>query len=442
MKKIILIIFCLFLINTTFGQWAGMGTGPGGVVRALCVHDGVLYAGGDFAGLVKRWDGSTWVTVGSLGTGKVNTLVSFNGSLYAGGGFTVSGKDNVAKLNGTTWVAVGDGLGVPTGSEVKVLYVYASALYAGGNFTQSGTAYCQKVARLKTTGTWEQVGGGAPTKCSQTVFAMTEYYGELYVGGTGSAPWINKIQPGGTQWVDLSTGGPSQGTGVYALCAMKHIPNATATSLFIGGDFTGLPSNVVCKLYNTSWGTAPGFTSGKVNCFIGSSNDDSAYVYAGGAFTGGTHPSTNIAKRTVKVDWDSAGSPSFNAAIYAFCYFQGYLVAGGEFSAPGNFVARYATTVGVDEVSGNVIVNNIYPNPVLKEALLKVQTQNKMKQPELRLMDASGNAVEGFTSLNTFNHYKNEVEFRIDREGLAAGVYYYMVLDEERSVATGKMIVE
>jgi hypothetical protein len=449
MKKIALFICSLLIINTSFAQWAGMGSGPGGIVRTLCVHNGELYAGGDFSGLVKKWSGSAWVAVGSLGSGKVNSLVSFNGSLYAGGGFTMSGKDNVAKFNGTTWASVGDGLAGVTGAEVKVLYAYNSALYAGGNFTNSGTPYCQKVAKLNSAGTaWAQAGGGAPSKCSSCVFAIAAYNGELYVGGTGSAPWMNKLDIGGQQWNEVaSSGAPSSGTGVYALTAMKHIPNATSQTLIVGGDFT-TPSIAVCKLSAGFWGTETSFQSGgKVNCFAASSNglttaNAFSTCYAGGLFTGGTPATANITKRTNTVLWGDTIGTAFNAVVHTLCFFNGYLVAGGEFSAPGNNVARKATTVDVQEVSDNILANNVYPNPVIKEALLNVETRNKMVQPELKMLDVNGNLVEGSFTPVSLNNSMNQVKFRIDREGLASGIYYYMVLDEQKTIATGKVVIE
>src|SRR5689334_6959746 len=139
MKRILLIFICMVLVRSSFAQWAAMGSGPGGIVRALCVHNGELYAGGDFTGLVKKWSGNSWVAVGSLsGTSapKVNCLISYNGVLYAGGSFTVAGSElgNVAKLSGSTWVATeSGGLGsTASGSEVKCLYGWNGNLYAGG----------------------------------------------------------------------------------------------------------------------------------------------------------------------------------------------------------------------------------------------------------------------------------------------------------------------
>jgi len=447
MKKLLLLVVSTLLINVSYAQWSAMGN-PGGIVRALCVHNNELYAGGDFSGLVKKWNGTSWVAVGSLSgtsTPKVNCLISFNGVLYAGGSFTISGSvsGNVAKLVGTTWTATdANGLGGTTGTEVKCFGTYGGVLYAGGSFDKSGASFLGKIAKL-VSGNWQQVGGGAPSRCQSVVNAIAEYYGELYVAGQGSAPWINKLEVGGAQWLELAAGGPSQGFGIYALKVMYHFPSANAQTLFIGGDFMTTPSNAVCKFYTGFWGTANSFSSGgKVNCFVTSANADSSILYAGGLFTAGTHTSSNIAKRTKGIDWDSAGTPTFGAVIRALCFYNGYLVAGGDFSSPGTYVARYSTTVGVEEPADNIILNTVYPNPIIKEALLKVETKNALLQPELKMLDVNGNEVQPRNAFSGFSRARNEVEFKIDREGLAPGIYYYMVLDSEHIIATGKVIAE
>ncbi len=455
MKKLVLIIVSIFLVQSSFAQWSGMGTGPGGKVRALCVHNGELYAGGDFTGLVKKWNGSSWVAVGSL-TGttspKVNTLISFNGTLYAGGSFTITGsnKGNVAKLSGSTWVATESaGLGGTAGSEVKCFYIWSNSLYVGGTFDQSGGSFLSKIGKF-VNNTWQQVGGGGPSNCLSGVYAIAAYNNELYVGGQGSAPWINKLNTAGTAWLDMPSGGLTSGTGVYALASFVY-PSGTSPSLFIGGDFANTPSSTVCVFSSGVWGTAVNtFSSGvsdQVNCFltsiVGGGTSATGSIYAGGVFSvTGIHTATNLAKRTKTIPWDTAGTPAFNNGIRALCYFSGYLVAGGDFTVPGSYVARYATTVDVEEISDNIIVNTFYPNPIIKEALLKVQTKNLLRQPELKMLDVNGKEMMAHTSTNSFNHSQNEIEFRVDREGLAAGIYYYTVVDEERIIATGKVVIE
>ncbi len=441
MKRILLVIICIALMHTSFAQWAGMGTGPGGKVRALCVHNGELYAGGDFAGLVKKWNGTSWVAVGSLSgttSPKVCALISFNGSLYAGGAFQLSASNyNVAKWTGTTWTTVGDGLQGVAGSEVKAFCIYQGALIAGGTFTQSGLASLSKVGKLNGNA-WAQVGGGAPPNCTAGVHALAVHSSELYVAGEGSTPWINKLNILTSQWNDLPNG-LTQGVGIYALQSFKY-PNATTPTLFIGGSFSS-PFTACCSYSNGNWGTVLNpFSGTKVSCLLASSSGSVGSIYAGGTFT--VQSATNLAKKSITGPWAAEGTNTFNNAVLAMCFFNGYVIAGGDFTAPGTNVARFATTIGIDELNENVIVNNIFPNPVIKDALLQVQTKNEIVQPELMIIDVNGNEVSNHSSLIAVDRAQNEVEFRIDREGLASGFYFYMVVDQQLNIATGKFVVE
>lgn len=444
MKKSLLIFICMALVHISFAQWAGMGAGPGGKVRALCVHAGELYAGGDFTGLVKKWNGSSWVAVGSLTgatTPRVNALISFNGSLYAGGCFTVNGIHNVAKWTGSAWSPIGEGLQGVTGQEVRALCIYQGSLIAGGNFTQSGSSALAKVAKLVGNG-WTQVGGGAPTNCSSAVNALAVHSSVLYVAGEGSAPFINNLDLFNGVWNNMPNGITS-GTGIYALQSFKY-PNAQTPTLFIGGAFSA-PFSLCCTYSNSFWGTAlNSFTGTKVNCLLASSAGTGASavgsIYAGGVFT--VQSVSNLAKKTITGPWAAEGTNTFNNAVLAMCFFNGYVVAGGDFTSPGTNVARFATTIGIDELNENIIVNSVFPNPVINEALLKVQTKNEMVQPELLLMDVNGNEISSHASQTSFNRSQNQVEYKLDREGLAAGIYYYMLIDQQEQVASGKFVIE
>jgi len=168
--------------------------------------------------------------------------------------------------------------------------------------------------------------------------------------------------------------------------------------------------------------------------------DNTGYIYAGGIFA--VNGATNIARRPIQGAWTSVGTETFNGGLNALCFWNGNLIAGGDFTSPGTNAAKFATTIGVEEINENVIVNNVFPNPVIKDALLKVQTKEQMQQPELRMMDGNGNEVSFHADLVKFDHSSNEVEYKISSEGLAAGLYYYMLIDKQQNIASGKLIIE
>src|SRR6185436_11392597 len=77
-------------------------------------------AGGNPATNVAKWNGSSWSALGS-GIGnvpgqntEVNALAVSGNDLYVGGRFTAAGglaATNVAKWNGSSWSALGSGIG-------------------------------------------------------------------------------------------------------------------------------------------------------------------------------------------------------------------------------------------------------------------------------------------------------------------------------------------
>ena len=444
MKKTTLLGILIFISIKSFALWSPMGSGLPDRVRALCVHNGELYAGGDFTEHIKKWDGISWVSVGGGLNGtafpKVHALISFNGELYAGGSFTVAGSasGNIAKFDGNNWVAVGDGLGGVIGAEVRCFAEFNGVLYAGGTFTQSGTSSLSKVAKLNSAGNaWSQTGGSAPPNCSAGVYAITSYYNELYVGGQGSAPWMNKLNVSGTAWLNMPAGGLQTGVGVYALAAFKY-PNSNSTTLFIGGDFTGLPSPTCC-LYNLGlWGSTMNiFSSGvtdQVNAFLSTSD----YIYAGGVFTcAGIHSSTNVAKRSTTIPWDTMGV-TFNNAVNTFAVFNGSLVAGGQFTtANGTTVDHIAINDGVlvsDNSRENSQVNcRIYPNPASVQLSILID-QLPAGTRSIEILDLLGKPIH--------EDVFSSVELKVDVSNLPKGIYFYVLREEAVEVKKGKFIIE
>ena len=90
----------------------------------MVVHDNELWGVGNlrFAGGVEvngvaKWDGTTWSALGDGFNSTVYGVGVYNGELFAGGDFTQSGTQTlkrIAKWNGTDWVSPGFGF-EPTG---------------------------------------------------------------------------------------------------------------------------------------------------------------------------------------------------------------------------------------------------------------------------------------------------------------------------------------
>src|SRR5207247_2333982 len=113
---------------------------------------------------VAKWNGSTW---SALGQGVDNTVralaLDSGGNLYAGGDFTTAGgisANHVAKWNGSTWSKLGTGMNNGTDNSVYALALDSGGnLYAGGDFTTAGGISANYVAKWNGS-TWSALGGG------------------------------------------------------------------------------------------------------------------------------------------------------------------------------------------------------------------------------------------------------------------------------------------
>lgn len=135
---------------------------------------------------VVKWDGSQWVTVGQFNWA-IHTLLSAGpNTLYAGGQFDqVNGitSKHMAQWNGTSWSALG--AGIENGNVVydhtvaALLQGKAGVLYAGGNFQKSGETQLNHLAAWDGS-TWSAVGGGLG---GQVHALAHDAQGTLFVGG-------------------------------------------------------------------------------------------------------------------------------------------------------------------------------------------------------------------------------------------------------------------
>ena len=142
----------------------------GGYVHALAVSGTNLYAGGEFttaggvpADNIATWDGSTWSALGAGigaagGDVPVAALAMRGSDLYAGGDFAMAGgvtAKYIAAWNGSAWSAVGSGVD----DTVEALALSGSNLYAGGDFTTAGGVTANYIAKWDGS-SWSPLGSG------------------------------------------------------------------------------------------------------------------------------------------------------------------------------------------------------------------------------------------------------------------------------------------
>ena len=201
--------------------WSALPGDPLGstdVVEALAVCDHgsgpTLYVGGEFtsaggdpnASNIFRWDGTTLSPLGQGTNDHVEALVAWNGDLYVGGHFNrvyqsdgsevVANK--IARWDGATWHALGDGLNSIASYHLWALAAYddgaGEALYVGGSFTTAGGTAVRNLA-MWDGGDWYNVDGA---DLNGYVYALdtSTYDGGLYIGGTfttSGTPSSNRI---------------------------------------------------------------------------------------------------------------------------------------------------------------------------------------------------------------------------------------------------------
>ncbi len=121
-------------------SWQPLDLGLPNFVWALTVHDGELYAGGDFdlPGYLVKWNGTTWKAHSAPLNGQVRGLESYSNHLYAAGLFTLAGNSS------SFYIARWDDATMDVGDDPLDLYADGSLSFtAPGILIQSaGARFC------------------------------------------------------------------------------------------------------------------------------------------------------------------------------------------------------------------------------------------------------------------------------------------------------------
>lgn len=93
------------------------------------------------------------------------------------------------------------------------------------------------------------------------------------------------------------------------------------------------------------------------------------------------------------------------------------------------------TSIGIKQVSASSINAKLYPNPFNTHATLELPADLPAGELSLNVYDLLGNKVKEIPAIH-------QRSITIDRENLANGIYFYRLLNESQTLATGKMIIE
>jgi hypothetical protein len=326
--------------------WSPLGSGVGSTVYALAVSGTDLYAGGYFSyatnagptainvNYIAKWNGSTWSALGSGMGGSVSALAVLGADLYAGGQFTTAGgstANRIAKWNGSGWSALGSGVN----GSVSALAVLGADLYVGGVFTTASGSTANRIAKWNGSG-WSALGSGMNYQVSALAVSGTDLYagGQFTTAGGSTANRIAKWS--GSAWSALGSGMSDAGNQVYALAV-------SGTDLYAGGQFTmagGSAANYIAKWNGSVWSALGSGMNYHVSALAVSDSD----LYAGGVFTTASGSTANRIAKWNGNAWSALGS-GMNGAVVALAVSGTDLYAGGYFTTAGgsaaNFIAKW-----------------------------------------------------------------------------------------------------
>jgi hypothetical protein len=311
-------------------SWSALGSGVTGsqgqfqAVLALAVFDDgsgpALYAGGTFtqaggipANGIAKWDGSSWSPLGDGVTNSniysVIALQVFDDgtgpALYAGGQFTHAGGKpavGIARWDGSTWSALGSGIGTASNSFVEALAVFddgtGPGLYAGGAFTQADGAPGNRIARWDGS-TWSPLGLGVNLQV-RSLKVFDDGSGQaLFVGGffsqAGGSPASKIARWDGSSWAPLGSGVDN------IVSSLAVFDDGSGQSLYAGGLFSvagNSPANRVARWNGSLWSAMEsGLMSGNITTLTVFDEGSGLGLYAGGDFNiAGGAPANNIAR--------------------------------------------------------------------------------------------------------------------------------------------------
>jgi len=355
-------------------NWLSLGgvwtpTGRGNVSATVVDSAGNLYIGGHFtragstsATNIAKWDGTTWSALGpGLGSsayGAVDALAVSGTNVYAGGTFTNAGvlaASKIAQWNGSAWSALGTGMG--SIGIVFALAVSDSTLYAGGSFASAGGVPANYVAQWNGS-SWSALNSGQ-WNC-YSVYSLAVSGSTLYAGGNfsmaGGVAATNIAAWNGGSWSALGSG-VSGGSFplVYALAV-------SGSTLYVCGQFTnagGATASSIAQWNGSSWSAlGSGVSGGALGPVVQALAVANSAVYAGGDFNfAGGLEADYIAKWNGS-SWSGLGS-GLNNQVNALALSGANLYVGGVFTTAGTNAAPGVAEAAFPKLPATVTLGNL-----------------------------------------------------------------------------------
>ncbi len=322
LSALVLLITLIGFGSNAHGQkWSNIAAGITGTFDCMTVYNDNLYAGGvdSVNGKhcnVAKWDGAKWTAMDTGQLGHVISMISYKGKLYAGTEFTEGGLTygRIFCWNDTNWTT-----SASLNGKVTCFAIHDSVLYVGGFFTQADSIRARHIAKWSDSlKHWVYVNrGGIDGK----VLSMISYHKKLCVGGQFNyvTCWDGK------SWQDVrSLNGASIVNGwVQSFAVWNEDLYAVGQYAFVG------------KWDGTTWTSL-----GALNDVVRTVGVYHSELYIGGDFTG--IPSNDHAYHIAKfggMNWDCVGGviywggdcKPYTGTVYSMCVYKDDLYVGGQF---------------------------------------------------------------------------------------------------------------
>jgi hypothetical protein len=226
--------------NLTTNAWSALGS-LDSTVNAIEVFNGEIYAGGQFTGLLSKWDGANWVNIntGLIYGNEVRSLKAWNNELQIGGDFELATgalRRYAATFDGTYIGPSGFGTLTPVNSfEIHNGELFAGCDFVAGNDT-CPLAYFDgadwKKAELSTSAVMEYFNG-------KSIYKLLSVGNALLCGGDFAA---GSGITGGSHLLSLTwtTTGANRDYTFEPLTALNKPVHAIAVfnnTIYFGGAF-------------------------------------------------------------------------------------------------------------------------------------------------------------------------------------------------------------
>ena len=305
------------------------------IAFAEFAKNGYIYAGGNDAPIVLKYDGS-WISLSGTITGnELQTItVDGDGVVYAGGIIYI-GESIVPFVasydtSSGTWIdSIGGYIGTITYGSVRALATGPNGVvYAAGN----DGSYPFVAFYNKESGLWTNMSNGVMLSQMGSAYSLTiDSIGTIYVGGNNSFNLIFVYAYSG-EWIDINYGGEKFSTGV-TVSAMTVGPDQY---VYAGGKYGFSPQypyvmrfDTIAHIWTTLYDNSTELRDGKIESIIVSDG----LLYACGNNSAFSVPYV--------LQYDGASwielTNSFPGRVYALCInFSGTILAGGD-----GFIASY-----------------------------------------------------------------------------------------------------